>query len=497
MARTISAFLLVLLFGLPLCTKAQFIYEFKTTPDSAEVYLGSVFKGKTPLKVKFLWENVSDSGLVFRIKKEGYSDEALVLREKPRQIKSSASFTLKKILPHFELDSASAMVEFDKLLAEFPSGKQIGQVKRYGGAVTDLTWEGFTRLGSDPIGMKAYDILGSAGFNTPMKEEHQLFSTEKRVRKTPRFLLGAKVKDLWVNLTQSSGYGYNEAYKGEVTMTIEWQIFDRSLNQVVLKGTSVGTESNLYKGTDEQVLVEAFGNALYGFLAKKTLYELVKSAGTASTIEAEKPVEAEAEKVVQTSLKKVTLPKFESGPEMLQYATQACVTVSTDAGHGSGVLISDDGYILTAAHVIEGVNRLAIIFSNGVELEAKLVSSDAKYDIALLKVPGSKYKALPLGKGLAAGLGEEATTIGTPGDIELGQSIAKGIVSGKRKHEEIIYLQTDLAVSPGNSGGPLLDSKGQVIGIIQRKLIGTGIEGVNFALPIETALKQLHLAIEE
>jgi hypothetical protein len=87
--------------------------------------------------------------------------------------------------------------------------------------------------------------------------------------------------------------------------------------------------------------------------------------------------------------------------------------------------------------------------------------------------------------------------IGTPGDVELGQSVSKGILSGKRKVSEIIYLQTYVAVSPGNSGGPLIDERGQIVGIIQRKLVGAGIEGVGFALPIETAMKQLGLEVVE
>lgn len=482
-----------LLMAVPAMARGQFVYEIESEPDSASVYLNGAFQGKTPLKVKFKWENVPDSGLVFRVRLDRHEEEMFVVKEKPRMIKSSKDLLLKKQYPRFALDSASAMIEFDKLLAEFPSGKVIGQIKRNYGDPTDLTWEGFSRLGSEPITLKTYDVLGTVGFNTPMKESHQLFSTEKRVKKTPRFVLGARVDKLWVGLLQTA---YYSSYKAEVWMTIEWQVFDRSLNQVVLREKSEGHTSTKVNGTpDEGLLAEAYGDALYAFLGKGKLYEAVKAAGTASTVEV--AVDEEQPTPATMAIPKLKPQKFETHPEMIQYSTQGCVTISTDAGHGSGVLISEDGYILTAAHVIEGVNRLDVVFSNGVELEAKVISKNVPHDIALLKVPGSKYKALPMGQGMTAGLGEEVFTIGTPGDVELGQSVSKGILSGKRKHEDIVYIQTDVAVSPGNSGGPLIDSKGQIIGIVQRKMIGAGIEGVGFALPVETALKQLGLTVTE
>ncbi|MBP6640593.1 MAG: trypsin-like peptidase domain-containing protein [Bacteroidia bacterium] len=476
---------------LPFVGKAQFVYEVESTPDSAKVYVNGVLRGTTPCKVKFEWAEAPDSGFVFRVKKENYGDQVFAVKEKPRVIKSFKKVTLTKVFPHFDLDPESPLIEFDKLLAEFPSGKEVGVVKR-GGISKPLTWDGFSRLGSDPIDVKTYDVLGTSGFNTPMKESHQLFSNENHTKKVPRFLLGAKVTKLWIDMSQSTSY-YSQEVLSDVKITLEWQVFDRSTNQVVLKGTSNGVEKKKYNASeDEGVLVDAYGDALYSFIAQGKLFELIKNAGTANVVAAE---QGDSPTATATTIPTIKLQKFENSPEMVQYSTQSCVTISTDAGHGSGALISEDGYVLTAAHVVDGVNRLAVIFSNGVELEAKVVAIDNQYDIALLKTPGSKYKALPLGQGLTAGLGEEVITIGTPGDIELGQSISKGILSGKRKQDDIVYLQTDVAVSPGNSGGPLMNSKGQIIGVIQRKLLGQGIEGVGFALPIETALKRLNITV--
>jgi S1-C subfamily serine protease len=90
-------------------------------------------------------------------------------------------------------------------------------------------------------------------------------------------------------------------------------------------------------------------------------------------------------------------------------------------------------------------------------------------------------------------MGDEVITIGTPADLLLGQSVARGIVSGKRRFDDLVYLQTDMAVSPGNSGGPVINSKGEIIGLVQGKIIGKGVEGICFAIPIERALQVLRI----
>ena len=79
--------------------------------------------------------------------------------------------------------------------------------------------------------------------------------------------------------------------------------------------------------------------------------------------------------------------------------------------------------------------------------------------------------------------------------MELGQSVAKGILSGKRKIKDKIYIQTDMAVSPGNSGGPLLNEKGEIIGIVQRKIVDEGVEGIGFAIPIDKAIEILNIEL--
>lgn len=181
--------------------------------------------------------------------------------------------------------------------------------------------------------------------------------------------------------------------------------------------------------------------------------------------------------------------------EMIRMAEASCVTVITEAGHGSGAVIDSEGYVLSAHHVVDGTSDIEVLFSNGLRQKASIVFSDAAYDLVLLDISGSGYRPIGLHVDDDAELGDDVLTIGTPVDRSLGQSVAKGVISGKRVLEGQEFIQTDLAVSPGNSGGPLLNKNGAVIGVIQSKMIGKGIEGVGSAMPMHLVVERLGLRI--
>jgi len=235
-------------------------------------------------------------------------------------------------------------------------------------------------------------------------------------------------------------------------------------------------------------IVKTFRNGLVDLINQNDFYQLL---GADMAVEPSK-VEEIANSI---SLKKISANHFEKLSEMIKHSQKACVTIVTEMGHGSGVIVSTDGYIMTAAHVVEGVHKLQIQLSEGLSFDAELVAFDKKSDIALLKMPGSGYRALPISEDSDLPLGEDVITIGTPAGIELGQSISKGIISGKRMIEDMAYVQANISVSPGNSGGPLLNEKGEIIGIISWKIVSEGVEGIGFAIPMDVALKKLNLSI--
>lgn len=180
---------------------------------------------------------------------------------------------------------------------------------------------------------------------------------------------------------------------------------------------------------------------------------------------------------------------------MLRATTQACGTVLTDNGHGSGFFISADGLFITAEHVVAGASTVRVKLHNGPALEAQVLRTDPALDVALLRVPGTGYAPLPLLQDPEPGTGDDVFAIGTPADVELGNSVSRGIVSGRRRIEDRVLIQTDASVSPGNSGGPLLDAQGRVVGVVQSKIVAQGTEGVGFALPVARALQGLGVVV--
>ncbi len=160
------------------------------------------------------------------------------------------------------------------------------------------------------------------------------------------------------------------------------------------------------------------------------------------------------------------------------------------SGAGSGVIIGKDGYIVTCYHVVENANKINIILADGNEYKANYVGGDDKTDIALLKIEASGE--LPAAVfGISANLkkGQTAIVIGNPLGT-LGGSVSSGIISAldrkiKIDDEEMVLLQTDAAVNPGNSGGALFDDSGCLVGIVNAKNVGNSVEGLGFAIPID------------
>ena len=170
---------------------------------------------------------------------------------------------------------------------------------------------------------------------------------------------------------------------------------------------------------------------------------------------------------------------------------------------GSAFMISTDGYIVTNAHVVEDADAVAVTFVDGTELDAEIIGMDKSMDVAVIKVEGKNLHALKLGDSDAVRVGEFAIAIGDPTGRELAGTTTFGIIGATAREVNIdgrtnTYLQTDAAVNPGNSGGPLLNMAGEVIGITSAKTVtasydefGNAIsaEGLGFAIPINDAMK--------
>lgn len=169
-------------------------------------------------------------------------------------------------------------------------------------------------------------------------------------------------------------------------------------------------------------------------------------------------------------------------------------------GLGSGVIVSDKGYILTNNHVVKGANSLTIILADGRSTEGKVVGTDPDTDLAVLQIKLDKLPVIAMGSSSKLRVGDVVLAIGNP--FGLDKTVTQGIVSATERPGTDIGLlenliQTDAAINPGNSGGALIDSLGRVVGINTAMYSQTGgSQGIGFAIPIDQATEVMNKLIE-
>lgn len=204
-------------------------------------------------------------------------------------------------------------------------------------------------------------------------------------------------------------------------------------------------------------------------------YTLEDATGSNMTVQ-------EITAAAKESVVEITTESVVSDTWMQQYVTQ---------GAGSGVIISSDGYIVTNNHVIDGAGKITVTTADQKEYEAKLIGTDPNTDVAVLKISAKNLKAATYGNSDQLAVGDLAVAIGNPLG-ELGGTVTAGIISALDRQlsldgKTMTLLQTDTSINPGNSGGGLFNSDGQLIGVVVAKSSGSDVEGLGFAIPVNTA----------
>lgn len=190
---------------------------------------------------------------------------------------------------------------------------------------------------------------------------------------------------------------------------------------------------------------------------------------------------------------KVKITKPSKQPTNINEAMKATVIVKGKDGHGSGFFVSNDGYLVTNHHVVSKNSDYKVILNDGTELTAKIIRSNKAIDLALLKVESNQEYAFILPEKQNYNVGDEILAIGAPKSIQLGQSVSKGIVSGVRKNKGMNYLQTDIKINGGNSGGPIVLKNGELTSVVQYKIVGGNSEGLSFSIPAYDIIPSLFL----
>ena len=194
-------------------------------------------------------------------------------------------------------------------------------------------------------------------------------------------------------------------------------------------------------------------------------------------------------------------------PSVVAITTEQMVSTNTwfggsyvQSGAGSGVIISQDGYIVTCAHVVSGANNITVQLADGTEYTATVVGQDSTSDVAVLKIEATGLTPAVIGDSDSLAVGETTIAVGNPLGT-LSNTVTNGIVSALNREvtvqgNDMNLIQTSASISPGNSGGGLFNANGELIGIVNAKSADEDAEGLGFAIPVNTALSIAQQLIE-
>jgi S1-C subfamily serine protease len=320
-------------------------------------------------------------------------------------------------------------------------------------------------------------------------KKHGYTDTTRSVlkNKTNTIYLGAEVNNIEFSDIRNNKGDYTQYYAvGQVT--INWTFYD-VYGQTKFEKTTVSKSGefspNFYSESQDYVAVileDAITASFFEVLKAEEVQKLLK----------EEQVEAPVFKPLVLKRSNPSSPV-----KTISEAQNATVTLKNKDGHGSGIIIDNSGYILTNFHVIANQEQnTKVILKGGEELACTVVRVNEYADLALLKVDKTFTSSfnLPTAAGYSAGM--DVFAIGTPNSVELGQTLSKGIISGVRNTEDSEWIQTDVSVNPGNSGGALIDRNGNLLGVVNSKVTGFGIEGIAFCIPAYKVSHFLSLSLE-
>lgn len=371
----------------------------------------------------------------------------------------------------------SPIIEVSKVIIDIPYDTVIGSYS-FNSKQTDLLWKKGA-IDSESYSYIVHKSLMKAGYQVPTPAD-TVFRTKPE---KSRYQLGAVVHDVEIDSDEVfifAVYFFIKSLKTEVNMDIDWVLYDNVLKKEVWN-KSIKTEIGEVDRNWGEIFFRCIEKSACSLLADEEFSAFIDNTNLNS-----KAV-AESKLIVNYN----ETGKNANLPSEIENLYPGIVTVSYGTSHGTGVIISEDGYLLTAAHVVSDSDQMRIEFNDGTYKIAEVIRKDTDLDAALLKLPEGSYDSLILNR-KAPSTGADVFTVGTPMDKELAYSMTRGIVSGNRIIEENSYIQTDAAINPGNSGGPLLDSDGKVVGIIVLKRKNS--ENIGLALRIGWVLDELSLS---
>jgi serine protease Do len=317
--------------------------------------------------------------------------------------------------------------------------------------------------------------LGAAGFRAggdPTNLFEQQSSSDLQI--------GALVTALQVKTCTYVGIG--NTVQGAVTMDVDWQIYSVTQARVVARILTHGgvTRAPSRDLTTGALVSAAFGDNIRRLAADDRFRTLVLDTPAQS-----------GRPPSQTAVMSVILPPAAKAMP-LDTSVQGVVSIFAGDGWGSGVLISSEGYLLTNHHVVGDAGKVRVHWPDGSDTVGEIIRADRRRDVALIKTTPPKVQALSI-RHAPVELGETVYAVGTPREKEFAGTLTRGVVSTvNRQIEGQRYIQSDVAMTFGNSGGPLLDEKGWIVGLSDLTYAPDGVStNINFFIPIGEALSVL------
>ncbi len=351
----------------------------------------------------------------------------------------------------------------------------------------------------EPLG---YDVVSAPeSFFFEEEADDELLRTEYKI--------GAKLVELdMVACAQDSAFGFfgfqRAGVKGELFATYEWSIFDNIRKSTVYKTYSRGytKRRDIHAEGLSLMINDSFAMAAYNLAADPAFHNLMVRGNLPQALDGWSVKHHENRARIFDMDEEVYIaPQAVSKTLDLEQAKTNTVMVQGGAGHGSGFFISQNGHILTNAHVVGKAQRVRIVTSGKAEkLAAEVLRINKERDVALLRIESVphhlKINPLPV-QDQWPNIGSDVYVIGAPLSTRLQDTVTKGIISAHRKNfklfgQSIDLLQADVAIQAGNSGGPLIDSRGNIVGL---SVAGTGLtnESLNYFIPINDAFTSLNI----
>jgi S1-C subfamily serine protease len=345
--------------------------------------------------------------------------------------------------------------------------------------------------GREPQSLPPYTAVFNAevekaGFKSVAKDD--LFNREDTG--AADYLVGAVITDANIRACASRGGllgpGKLGDARGSGTMKIEWQVYSPLRNDVVARVTtnaSVNVEKTVPDGMT-RLVVSGFANNLDQLLASPE-FRTAMNNKTPTVGDVLKTTSQYGKIALAGSQKAVKRPVAD--------AVGSVVTLETSSVSGSGVLLSDDGYILTNAHVVGEEKELRVRWSDGIEMPGTVVRVSKPRDVALIQTNPRGRLPPPILRG-AVTPGQRVYAIGSPNGAKFAGTVSSGVVSASRTINGFNFIQSDVSVSPGSSGGALLDETGSLLGITEGGFDNEGkTAGLNIFIPIGDAMDFLNL----